>query len=421
MMDRRKFIKMSGGIAGTGVIAGCAGNSGSGGDDGGSGGDSGGDSTSDDGGDSGGEESIKIGGIEPLSGPFSVWGNAHVRGIEYAIEEINSSGGVLGGRELEFVSEDTKGDPGEADSIFRRLVEQEDIVAATGPVNSDLGVRTARTAQDLETPLYFHMSGTNAAITQDTTFAYRVGLLAGTNIMRSQSQLVADRELESVGAIIGDFAWGRTIEQAINDEFPVDVQIEVAPVTASDFKSQLRRFDSDLDMFIATGHPPGQLTITQQLSEVGIDVDFITGSGYPIAALVDAISEQRIPDLVTYHLNDVESDAFQEVAQAYGEQTGQYFGPNVSYGYTTINLIAHAIEEAGEASRSAINDVMGDISFNTIYANPIEYQNNGELHNQINNFSRIELTAPDFASDANASLNQFFQSDSIPAIPAELN
>ena len=39
---------------------------------------------------------IKIGGIFPLSGPVSVYGLECRRGIELAISEINSNGGVNG-------------------------------------------------------------------------------------------------------------------------------------------------------------------------------------------------------------------------------------------------------------------------------------------------------------------------------------
>ncbi|MFW5918054.1 MAG: ABC transporter substrate-binding protein [Haloferacaceae archaeon] len=399
-MDRRTFLKASG-VAGIGLTAGCANG------DGGDGGDGG--------------EPIVIAGVEPRSGPFSAWGDAHVPGMEFAIEEINDDGGVLDGRELEFVVEDTEGDPTEADSVFQRLVEQEDAVAATGPVNSDVGIRTAQTAQSLEVPLFLHMSGSNAVIKDNTTFAFRVGLLPAQNIMKSQAQLVGDRELESVGAIIGDFAWGRSIESAIEEEFPVDVQIEVAPVGANDFRSQLRSFDEDLDMFIATGHPPGQLTITNQLFDVGLEPDLITGSGYPLALLVDALEDFATQGPVMFHLNDIETDAYMEVAQRYGEETGEYFGPNISYGYVTGKLIAAAIEEAGEADPVAIRDALNEIQFDTIYSNPIEYQNNGELHNQINNYSEIVLESTDYAPDANAHLEQFFQSQALEAIPADLD
>ena len=122
-----------------------------------------------------------------------------------------------------------------------------------------------------------------------------------------------------------------------------------------------------------------------------------------------------------FHLNNLQSDAYMEVAQRYGEETGQYFGPNVSYGYVTAKLIAAAIEEAGEADPVAIRDATNEMQFETIYSNPIEYENNGELHNQINNFSNIVLEAPDYASDANAHLEQFFQSSALEAIPADLN
>lgn len=396
-MDRRQFLKASG-VAGIGLTAGCSGGDGGAGDG-----------------------PITIAGIEPESGPFSAWGNVHIQGVEFAIEEINNDGGVLDGRELEFIVEDTEGNPSEADSVFQRLVEQEDAVAATGPVNSDVGVRTSQTAQSLEVPLFLHMSGTNAAITTETMFTFRVGLLPAQNIIKSIAQLAEGRDVESAGAIIGDFAWGRSIETAINEEFPIDVQIEAAPVGANDFTSQLRQFDSDLDMFLTTGHPPGQLTITQQMFEVGLAPDLIPGSGYPISLLVDALGDLTQEGVITYHLNDIQTDAFMEVAERFGEETGQYFGPNVSYGYVTAKLIAAGIEEAGEADPIAIRDAMNEIQFETIYSNPIEYQNNGELHNQINNFSNIVLESTDYAPDANAHLEQFFQTDPLEAIPADLD
>lgn len=403
-MDRRKFLRVGSSVAGIGMIAGCSNITG--------GGDGGGD---------GGSGPIRIGGLEPLSGPFTPWGNVHVSGLEFALEEINGDGGVLGGRELEFVSEDTGSDPGEADSIFRRLVEQEDIVVATGPVSSDVGVRTAQTAEDLEIPLFLHMAGSNAVIKSDTTHTYRVGLLPATNIMKSQAQLVEDRDVQKVGAIVADYAWGRSIQSAINDNFPVDVQIEVAPVGASDFKSQLRQFDDQLDMFIATGHPPGQITITNQFFELGKSAGLITGAGFPLSVLANALGENATNGPVMYHLNDLQTDAYQEVAQRYGEETGKYMDPNTAYGYVTGKMIAAALEEAGEATPAALNEAITNIEFDTIYSNPIQYKNNGELHNQVNNYSRIKLEAPDYAADANSSLEQFFSSNALPAIPADLN
>src|SRR5262245_7068321 len=40
------------------------------------------------------QETLKIGGVGPLSGGGTAWGLAAQRGIEIAIEEINAGGGV---------------------------------------------------------------------------------------------------------------------------------------------------------------------------------------------------------------------------------------------------------------------------------------------------------------------------------------
>ena len=39
---------------------------------------------------------IKIGVLSPVTGAWTVYGQAHSRGFELAVEEINAAGGVLG-------------------------------------------------------------------------------------------------------------------------------------------------------------------------------------------------------------------------------------------------------------------------------------------------------------------------------------
>lgn len=85
--------------------------------------------TGDDGDDE--EGPITIGAIQLFSGPFAEWGSAHSKGLNFAIDEINDDGGVLG-RDLALVETDTGSDPVEADNIFRQHVEEEGAVASPG-------------------------------------------------------------------------------------------------------------------------------------------------------------------------------------------------------------------------------------------------------------------------------------------------
>ena len=422
VLDRRTFLKATGGTAGIGLVAGCSGGGDGGSDDGGDSGDDGGDSggsttTTSSSGGSG--DTINIGSVQPLSGNFAPWGQVHSSGLAFAVQEINANGGVLDGRELNIVEANSESDPAEASSIFERFAEQEDIVAATGPVSSDVGIRTSRTAQELGIPMFMHMAGSNDTITPETQHTFRVGLTPATPTMQAQSALIQDRGYTRVAAIIGDYAWGRSVEEGILDNFEVDINIQAAPVSESDFSSYVRQISEDVEMVIATGHPPGSLSITQQLYELGRDPELITGPSFPPNVIRSALGENADRGFTHVHLADPFSDEFAAVATRFAEANDAQFNTHTAYGYVTGQLIAQAIENAGEADPEAITEEVRAIEFDTLFANPLQYADSGELENQIQLYSTLSLDAPSYYSDGNYSYEEVYRTDPLPALPAD--
>lgn len=78
------------------------------------------------------EDPIKIGSILILTGEGASWGTASKNGIDMAIEDINSQGGI-NGRSMEVLHEDDQSDPKNAVSAFRKLtaVNGVDIIIGT--------------------------------------------------------------------------------------------------------------------------------------------------------------------------------------------------------------------------------------------------------------------------------------------------
>ena len=422
-MRRRSFLKAGGGVAAFGALAGCAGSGD--GTGGGNGGD--GDGGGADGGDGGatgtatdeaGGEPITIGAIEPLSGNFTPWGRAHRAGLEFGVQEVNGDGGVLG-RELRLEVVDTGSDPAEADSSFRRLVEQEDAVAMTGPVSSDVGILTAGTAQELSVPNVLHMAGSNDTITPETTYTFRLGILPAATDMQAQAGLIEDAGYSSVGAIIADYGWGRSVEESMGEYFPGDVQVEVAPVGASDFSSQIRKFPKDLEMMVATGHPPGSLTITNQLYDLGYEPSVITGAGLPPGVIAGALGENAFRAFTHVHNTDVYGEEFAAVGERFADATDGQFDTHSGYGYVTATLLAAAIEEAGEAEPTAIREALVDIEFDTLFAEPISYSEHGELDGCVQIYSQLREGGPSFYSSGDYHLEEQFRTDPLPALAPE--
>ena len=65
-------------------------------------------------------DTIKIGGLAPLSGDVSVYGIAVDNGIKIAVEEINAAGGI-DGKQIDYIVYDEKGDATEAVNAYNKL------------------------------------------------------------------------------------------------------------------------------------------------------------------------------------------------------------------------------------------------------------------------------------------------------------
>lgn len=392
-MQRREYLKASGAAAGLAAVAGCLG---------GGGGDSG---------------PITIGAIEPLSGNFTPWGQSHRAGLEFAVQEVNEEGGPMG-RDVELTVTDTQSDPTEADSVFRRFVEQEGAVAVTGPVSSDVGIRTASTAEDVEVPLFLHMSGSDEVLTPDTRHTFRVGLLPAGTTMRAISQLIADAGYESVGAVVADYAWGQSVRAGIEEHVGADVPVQVAPLGADDFTPFLRQLPEDVEVLIPTGHPPGTFTIVQQAYELGMEPEVIPGPSFPPGVIRGALGENVTRGFTHIHMTDVYSQEFADLASRFAEANDARMDTHAGYGYVTVRMLARAIEDAGSTDPTAIADAVRDIEFDTIFARPIQYTEYGELKDQVQLYSQFSLDAPSYYPDGSYSLVEAFRTDPLPPLPA---
>src|SRR5690625_427220 len=210
---------------------------------------------------------IRIGSITELSGPFAIWGVPARNGMRLGVADINADGGVLG-RPLELVERDTQDTPDEGATALRGMIDRDEIVAAGGLISSDVALATARAAEEDEVPLFLVKAGAEEILTGDSRYTFRTCLPAAPMNMDLLPGFIEEEELSRVGVIIGDYAWGRSIEDAINEDLAaldLELQIEVAPVDESDFTTYLRHFeDFDPEVIIATGHPPGAPPITQQ-------------------------------------------------------------------------------------------------------------------------------------------------------------
>jgi branched-chain amino acid transport system substrate-binding protein len=108
------------------------------------------------------DDSIKVGLLATLEGPFTVLGQDGVRGAELAFKEANYT---AGGKKIEIVKGSSDASPDSAVKAARKLVEQDGVKILLGPLSGDEGLAVKDYAKTQ--PNVTFINGTSAA--QDTT------------------------------------------------------------------------------------------------------------------------------------------------------------------------------------------------------------------------------------------------------------
>src|SRR4029077_17428074 len=108
------------------------------------------------------DDSIKVGLLATLEGPFTVLGQDGVRGAELAFKEANYT---AGGKKIEVIKGSSDASPDSAVKAARKLVEQDGVAILIGPLSGDEGLAVKDYAKTQ--PNVTFINGTSAA--QDTT------------------------------------------------------------------------------------------------------------------------------------------------------------------------------------------------------------------------------------------------------------
>ncbi len=325
---------------------------------------------------------IKIGLLTSLTATFAPWGVSARDGMRLAVEEINAAGGV-DGRMIELIERDDQSNPEEGASGFERLVE-DGVVAIGGTISSDVGLSTSRLAEELKVPLFLVKAGSDAILTTDSRYTFRTCLPAAPMIAGPVAQYVAATGVTKVGAIVADYAWGQAVKSALETEFAgvdgVELQIEVAPVPEKDFAAYLRRLqDFGTQIIVATGHPPGGVSITKQSDDFGMDVP-VTGSWNPLGLIVGAVGDQAFDRYADFACVNYDSAEYQDLARrylAFSENT--FMEDDAVAGYGIVQAVAEAVGAVGDDPVEVAKYLHANTFDIPGYSFPLQWTEWGEL------------------------------------------
>ena len=161
------------------------------------------------------QEPVKIGVIQPLSGPVAASGNYVRMGAEIGRDWINAQGGVLG-RPVQLLIEDNKSDPKEAATAAEKLIVRDKVPVIVGAWGSSMTLAAMPKLEEYGVPMVVETSSAASITKRGNPWVFRISPPS------EMEALGLERYLRDLGIKKADFLavntdWGRGAVTAFGD------------------------------------------------------------------------------------------------------------------------------------------------------------------------------------------------------------
>ena len=306
-------------------------------------------------------EVIKIGTIQPISGPVSAYGIQTRDGVQMAIDEINAKGGVLG-KQIALVVEDDEANPEKTVNAFKKIVTQDKVVGIVGALTSKCSLSITKEAQARKIVM-ISPSSTNDSVTDAGNFIFRscyndsfqgqvVAKFAKDNLKAMNAAILLDNT--------NDYSKGLTTN--FKERFEAlggKVIIEESYATGDkDFNAQLTKIKGlNPDVLFIPDYYNTVSLIAKQVKNQGITATMLGADGWD--EIVNNAGDEVIGSYYSNHYspdaNDPEVTAF---VTKYKERFKVVPNALAALGYDATYILVEAIAKAGSTDPDKMQAAM---------------------------------------------------------------
>jgi branched-chain amino acid transport system substrate-binding protein len=306
---------------------------------------------------------IVVGMYGSLTGDGASFGQSSREGTELAVDEINSAGGLLGGRKIKLLVEDDQSKPEEASNAVTKLVTQDKVVAVLGEVASRRSLAAAPVCQKYMVPM-ISPSSTNERVTQVGDYIFRVCFIdpfQGEVLAKFAYNDLKARKVAILKDIQQDYSVGLT--DSVMKHFTALGGQVLDPVSYSsgdsDFKAILTQVRSQKpDAVFATGYYPEAAIIVRQARELGMKMPILGGDGW----VGDALKNGREALNNTYISNHYSADnpdpVVQNFVKAYRAKFEREPDAIAALAYDAVKVLADAMTRANSTDGPKLREAL---------------------------------------------------------------
>jgi branched-chain amino acid transport system substrate-binding protein len=328
------------------------------------------------------QEPLKIGFIQPLSGPIAAAGSYITNGAKIALDRVNAKGGVKG-RRLELIIEDNKSDPAETRNAAEKLIVRDKVPVIIGAWGSSMTLAMMPLAAQHNVPIIVETSSSVKITDPKTPGSKIVSRISPTSELEALGvePMLPKLGMKKVGYIAVNTDWGRGAVVAFGDVLKrqggkIEL-VEYVGQADTDFYSQLTKFKAaGIDSVIITDDAPKTAKMLQQMKELGLNVKVLVtgGSAWPdsIVQLAGAQAAEGAMFISFYNPYDHSLAGDAEASRAYVEEWKKRGLPWIGVvegmrGFDAVNLVARALETAGDPTPQSMHDAIRRTELRALY------------------------------------------------------
>jgi branched-chain amino acid transport system substrate-binding protein len=317
-------------------------------------------------------EPIVIGFPADLTTDWAYYDSPMEEGAQFAVDQINASGGVLG-RPLELKTVDMRNDVAEAAKVTQQLIDDgaayligtvgdgilaEGQVACTAGVPISTGLGTAPTlVGDMGDCAYQLVMSDNiqAAVLAEYALSegYETAYVLGSN------EIPYTRDLPVFFSDAFEHGGGTVVA---TDEYKIGAGDYSAVVT------KIANVDPAPDAIFTPMFLPDSAVFLRQLRQAGVTIPVLSTDGNADATLLDAGA--KAIDGLTFSNSVCTAEGDPDVQAFYDDYNAEYGKDPSSYvaviGYDEVNAVAQAITDAGGTDPAALMEQLSSLDYTGI-------------------------------------------------------
>jgi branched-chain amino acid transport system substrate-binding protein len=233
----------------------------------------------------GAQEVVKLGLVAAMSGQSAKSGEAIVRGLALAIDEINAAGGLLG-KKVELVVRDDESNPAKGAIAARELVQREKVAALFGGLDTPVSLAIVPFANQNKVP-FMGVWAAGTPITRNgaaENYVFRVSAVDELVDKALVDYSIAKHQAKKPGMILINNPWGESNEKGLkaalaakNVAYAGIEKFETNDVDVVPQLSRLKEAGADVLYLVANVAPSSQ--VVKSLDRMGWNVPIVSHWG----------------------------------------------------------------------------------------------------------------------------------------------